>query len=205
VIPVQPFQINVAQSVLDDLRDRLRRTRWPDEISGSGWQRGANLGYMQELIRYWADGYDWRAAERLLNQFPQFRAEVGGLKIHFIHERGEGPNPLPLIVTHGWPGSFAEMTKIIPMLAHPGRYGGDPRDAFDVVVPSMPGFGFSEASMRPGLNLWRIGDLWAELMQGLGYQRFGAQGGDFGAGVSTVLGLNHAEHLIGIHLNYIPG
>ncbi len=205
MIPVQPFEIHVEQHVLDDLRERLLRTRWPDQISGSGWERGTNLPYMQELIRYWADGYDWRAAERSLNQFQQFRAQVGGLNIHFIHERGEGSRPLPLIVTHGWPGSFAEMAKIIPLLAHPARYGGDPRDAFDVVVPSMPGFGFSDASTQPGMNVWRIGDLWADLMQGLGYTRFGAQGGDFGAGVSTVLGLNHAERVIGIHLNYIPG
>jgi pimeloyl-ACP methyl ester carboxylesterase len=141
----------------------------------------------------------------LLNRFHHFRAEINGLNVHYIHERGKGPRPMPLIITHGWPGSFAEMSKLIPMLIDPAWFGADAADAFDVVVPSMPGFGFSDRPTRPGMNVWRIADLWAELMAGFGYRRYGAQGGDFGAGVSAVLGLNHASHLIGVHLNYIPG
>ena len=202
---VQPFQIRIPEATLQDLKDRLARTRWPDEIISSDWVYGAKLSYMRELIDYWQNDFDWRAQEKTLNDVAQFRAEVDGFGIHFVHERGNGPEPLPLIITHGWPGSFVEILKLIPPLTDPVRFGGNASDAFHVVIPSMPGFGFSDRPKEPGMNVWRIADLWAELMSGLGYERFGAQGGDFGAGVSTSLGLNHPARLTGIHLNYIPG
>jgi pimeloyl-ACP methyl ester carboxylesterase len=202
---IETFKIQVSQAKIDDLQERLARTRWPDEIPGSGWDYGANLAYMKELADYWRNQFDWRKQEEAINQFHHFRALVDGWRIHFIHERGKGPNPLPIIITHGWPGSFIEMLKIIPVLTDPARYGADPKDAFDVIVPSMPGYGFSDRPNQPGMNLFRIADLRKQLMTGLGYRRFGAQGGDFGAGVSTVLGFGYPENLIGIHLNYIPG
>ena len=140
---IRPFTINVAQSTLDDLIERLARTRWPDEVEGAGWDYGTNLEYLKALVAYWQNQFDWRAQEIRLNHFAQFRADIDGFGIHFIHERGHGPNPLPIIITHGWPGSFCEMVKIIPLLADPGSHGGDPADSFDVIVPSVPGFGFS--------------------------------------------------------------
>ena len=140
-----------------------------------------------------------------VSAFHHYRCIVDGVGIHFIHERGKGPHPIPLVLTHGWPGSFLEMLKIIPLLTDPASYGGDPAHSFDVVVPSLPGFGFSDRPTQPGMNTWRIADLWASLMAELGYERFAAQGGDFGASVSTILGLRHAHRTIGIHLNYIPG
>jgi pimeloyl-ACP methyl ester carboxylesterase len=202
---VQPFKIQVPQATLDDLQERLTRVRWPDEILDSGWDYGANLAYMKELADYWQTKFNWRAQEEALNKFHHFRAEVDGLGIHFIHERGKGPSPLPLIITHGWPGSFVEMLKIIPLLIDPERHGGDPADSFDVVVPSLPGFGFSDRPVKSGMNLFRMAELWKQLMLGLGYQRFAAQGGDFGASVSTLLGFGYPENLLGIHLNFIPG
>jgi len=204
-VEIKPFKIHVSDSVLKDLRERLARTRWPDAIPGTGWEYGADLDYMKELVDYWLTKFDWRKQESTLNRFQHFRAKVDGFGIHFIHEMGKGPNPLPLVITHGWPGSFAEMVKIIPLLTDPAAHGGDPADAFDVVVPSMPGYGFSDRSSQRGMNVFRFAELWVELMNGLGYQRFGAQGGDFGAGVSTALGLYHPKHVIGLHLNYIPG
>jgi pimeloyl-ACP methyl ester carboxylesterase len=200
---IEPFRIAVPEDVLVDLRTRLERTRFPDEIPGSGWRYGTDLAYLRELVAYWRDRYDWRAEEARLDQLHHFRARVGGLAIHFIHERGVGPRPLPLVVTHGWPGSVAEFTKIIPLLTDPGRHGGDPADAFDVVAPSMPGYGFSERPSAPGMDPERIAALWAELMSGLGYARFGAQGGDWGAIVSTYLGARHAGAVLGVHLNMV--
>ena len=202
---VQPFKIQIPQATLDDLQERLSRTRWPDEIPDSGWVYGSNFAYMKELVDYWQTKFNWRAQEENLNRFHHFRAEIEGLGIHFIHERGKGPSPLPLIITHGWPGSFVEMLKIIPLLIDPERHGGDPADAFDVVVPSMPGYGFSDRPAQPGMNVFRIAELWKQLTVGLGYQRFGAQGGDCGASVNTILGFRHPENLVGIHLNYVPG
>ncbi|MGH7453941.1 MAG: epoxide hydrolase family protein [bacterium] len=200
-----PFKIQIPQATLEDLQERLRRIRWPDEIPGAGWDYGANLAYMKELINYWRTQFDWRAQEDAINQFHHFRATVEGLGIHFIHEAGKGPNPLPLIITHGWPGSFLEMLKIIPSLTDPVSYGGDPVDAFDVVVPSLPGYGFSDRPSKRGMNAFRIADLWKQLMAGLGYARFGTQGGDWGASVSTCLGFLHPENILGAHLNYVPG
>ncbi len=200
---IEEFRISVPDSVLADLRERLGRTRFPDEIPGSGWIYGTNLAYLREIVGYWRDRYDWRAAEAELNAFPQFRARVGGLGIHFIHQRGKGPKPLPLVITHGWPGSVAEFTEIIGPLADPAAHGGDPADAFDLIAPSMPGYGFSDHPTEPGMDPERIAGLWAELLEGLGYHRFGAQGGDWGAMVTTYLGLRHAAHVVGIHLNLV--
>jgi pimeloyl-ACP methyl ester carboxylesterase len=200
---IEPFRIEVPDSVLRDLRERLARTRFPDEVPGSGWSYGTDLAYMRELVAYWKDRYDWRAAEARLNRLHHFKATVGGLKIHFIHERGVGPRPFPLVITHGWPGSVAEFVEMIGPLTDPGAHGGDPADAFDVVAPSMPGYGFSDHPTEPGMDPERIAALWAELMAGLGYPRFGAQGGDWGAMVSTYLGYRHAPKVAGIHLNMV--
>jgi pimeloyl-ACP methyl ester carboxylesterase len=202
---VQPFKIQIPQATLDALQERLARVRWPDEIPDSGWDYGASLAYMKALADYWQTKFNWRAQEEAINKFHHFRAEVDGPGIHFIHERGKGSSPLPLVITHGWPGSFVEMLKIIPLLTDPESHGGDPADSFDVVVPSMPGYGFSDRPAQPGMNVFRIAELWKQLMVELGYQRFGAQGGDFGAGVSTLLGFSYPENVMGIHLNYIPG
>jgi pimeloyl-ACP methyl ester carboxylesterase len=200
---VEPFRIAVPEPVLADLRERLARTRFPDEIPNSGWKYGTNLAYLRELVAYWRERYDWRAAEARLNTLPQFRARVGGLGIHFIHVRGNGPRPLPLVITHGWPGSVAEFAEIIGPLTDPARHGGDAADAFDVVAPSMPGYGFSDHPTDAGMEPERIAALWVELMRGLGYERFGAQGGDWGSMVSTYLGANHADCVAGIHLNMV--
>ena len=204
VITIEPFSVRVPDPVLDDLRRRLAETRFPDAVS-DGWENGASLSEMRELVAFWRDRFSWRRAEEELNRLPQFRAKIDGETVHFVHVRGRGPRPMPLVVTHGWPGSFVEMQKLIPLLADPGAHGGDPADAFDVVVPSLPGFGFSARPTSPGMDFFRIADLWARLMEALGYARFGAQGGDFGASVSTALGLDHPGRLTGIHLNYVPG
>jgi pimeloyl-ACP methyl ester carboxylesterase len=201
---IEPFFVNVPQSTLDDLRDRLARTRWPDEIEGAAWDYGANLAYLKELAEYWAARFDWRAQEKLLNSLPHFRANIDGLNVHFIHVRGKGPKPLPLIVTHGWPSTFFEMYKIIPMLTDPSRFGGDPRDAFDVVAPSLPGYGFSDAPRNRGWTSVKTADLWAKLMtEVLGYDRFAAHGGDVGAGVTSRLGLLHPDRVMGIHVTAV--
>jgi pimeloyl-ACP methyl ester carboxylesterase len=197
---VLPFTIAIPDAVLDDLHDRLRRTRWPDEEDGIGWVQGTNLEYLRGLVDHWLHRFDWRAIEAELNRFAQYRAEVGGIGIHFVHERGRGPAPLPLILTHGWPSTFTEFSRVIPLLTNPAAHGGDPRDAFDVVVPSLPGFGFSDRPAR--LSPPWIDDLWAELMLDvLGYDRFGAQGGDIGAGPTSKLGRWHADRVVGIHFN----
>ena len=202
---IEPFRIEVPDAVLDDLRRRLEATRWPDDAVEGDADPGLPVPVLRDLVDHWLSRFDWRAQERELNELPQFRADVDGFGVHFLHQRGRGPNPLPLVFTHGWPGSFLEARKILPLLADPGSAGGDPEDAFDVVVPSLPGYGFSDRPSRAGMNTFRIGDLWARLMAGLGYVRFGAQGGDWGASVSTALGLRHPERLVGIHLNYVPG
>ena len=202
---IQPFSIHILESTLSDLKARLLQTRWPDAIDGSGWSYGADLTYMKEIVDYWTTQFDWRAQEQAINEYSQFRAEVDGASIHFIHERGRGPQPLPLVITHGWPGSFVEMLKVIPQLADPASCGGDERDSFDVVIPSLPGYGFSSRATQPGMNAFSVAKLWVQLMNGLGYTRFGAQGGDWGASVSTCLGLQYPASVIGLHLNYIPG
>ena len=171
---VQSFQINVPQAVLDDLQKRLARTRWTDEVEGVGWDYGTNLDYLKELVDYWQHQYDWRKHEAELNKFQQFRAEIDGVGIHFIHERGKGPNPTPIILTHGWPDSFYRFHKIIPMLTDSASYGGNPNNSIDVIVPSMPGFGFSD---RTAMSAGAVADLWAKLMaEVLHYQKFAAAG-----------------------------
>lgn len=201
---VRPFTIHVPDDVLDDLRRRLDHTRFPDEIPGAGWDYGSNLAYLKALVHYWRTDFDWRAQEAQLNRWHHYKTLVDGLDIHFIHERGIGPHPMPLIMTHGWPSCFFEMTRILPLLTDPGRHGGDPADAFDLVVPSLPGFGFSDPATERGMDVQRVAGLWNALMTAnLGYPRFAAQGGDIGAGVTSRLGYAHADNLYGIHLTSI--
>jgi pimeloyl-ACP methyl ester carboxylesterase len=204
-MPIQNFTIDIPESVLADLKRRLDATRWPDEVENAGWEYGSNLAYMRSLAEYWRNSYDWRQHEAALNRVPQYRVSLDGLQIHFVHIRGKGPAPLPLLITHGWPGSFVEMVKIIPLLTDPAAHGGSAQDAFDVVIPSLPGYGFSDRPREAGMDQNRVAALWARLMEELGYQRFGAQGGDWGSIVSIALGLDYPERTIGIHLNYIAG
>ena len=200
----KPFEVCVAEKTLDDLRQRLSETRWPGEMHEAGWEYGTNLDYLKSLTRYWADSFDWRAQEREINRLAHFRADIDGFGIHFIHERGKGERPLPLVLTHGFPDSFLRFSKVIPLLTDPGAHGADPKDAFDVVVPSLPGYGFSDKPTKKG-TLFKIADLWAKLMTDeLGYDRFGAHGGDWGSTVTEHLARSHARSLAGIHLTDVP-
>ncbi len=199
-----PFTIQVSEDVLIDLRQRLARTRWPDELPDTGWDYGTNLSYLPQLVRYWHNSYDWRAQERLLNTFPQFKTEIDGIQLHFLHAKGKGTYPIPLIISHGWPGSFFEMYKIIGPLTDPASYGGDPADAFDVVVPSLPGYGFSGPTHVRGVTVARMAGVFVSLMQDLGYERFAAQGGDWGSYITSTLGRSYPDKIIGIHLNMLP-
>lgn len=195
---IQPFQINIPQAVLQDLKERLAQTRWPDEVEGAGWDYGTNLDYLKGLVDYWQNKYDWCVQEAELNRFDQFRAEVSGTGVHFIYERGKGPNPIPIILTHGWPDSFYRFHKVIPMLTDPAGYGGDPNNSFDVIVPSIPGFGFSD---RKAMTEDAVADLWVKLMtEVLGYETFAAAGGDYGTLITRSLALNYPDLLIAIHL-----
>jgi epoxide hydrolase len=200
---ISPFRIDVPDTDLDDLRARLARTRWPDQLPGVGWDYGIPLGYVRELAEYWRSGYDWRVHERALNAFPQFTTTIDGQRVHFLHVRSPEPDAVPLIITHGWPGSIAEFTRVIGPLADPRAHDGDPADAFHLVVPSIPGFGFSGPTQERGWNVRRIASAWNELMRRLGYQRYGAQGGDWGSAISRELGLLAGEQLIGVHLNML--
>ncbi|WP_428933896.1 epoxide hydrolase family protein [Streptomyces sp. ACT015] len=202
---IRPFRIDVPQRDLDDLHDRLDRVRWPDELPGTGWSYGVPGAYLRELVRYWRHDYDWRAAEARLNAWPQFTTTIDGSTVHFAHLRSPEPDATPLVLTHGWPGSFAEFLDVAGPLADPAAHGGDPADAFHVVVPSLPGFGFSGPPADTGWEAGRISDAWADLMGRLGYPRFGAQGGDWGAAVSRELGRAHPDRVIGVHLNLLPG
>jgi len=201
----EKFAIHVADELLADLWRRLDATRWPDEIENAGWEGGTNLAYMRSLTAYWRNGYDWRRQENALNSLPQYRLALDGLNVHFVHQRGKGPKPLPLVITHGWPGSFVEMVKLLPLLTDPAAHGASVDDAFDVVVPSLPGYGFSDRPRERGMNPNKIAALWVRLMAALGHERFGAQGGDWGATVSSALGLDHPDRMIGVHLNFIAG
>jgi epoxide hydrolase len=200
---IAPFRIEVPQADLDDLRARLERTRWPDQLDGVGWEYGIPLGYLRDLADYWRTTYDWRRHERELNKFPQFTTTVQGQRVHFLHVRSPEPGALPLIMTHGWPGSFIEFTEVIGPLTDPRAHGGDPADAFHLVIPPIPGFGFSGPTREPGWNVRRIATAWDELMARLGYQRYGAQGGDWGAAISRELGLVAPGHLTGVHLTML--
>jgi pimeloyl-ACP methyl ester carboxylesterase len=200
----EPYKIAVPEEVLEDLRRRLDATRLPGEVPGSGWDYGTNLGYLKELIEYWRTQYDWRAHERELNRFAQFRADVGGLGVHFIHERGRGPNPKPLLIVHGWPGSVYEFMRIIPMLTDPAAHGGNPEDSFTVVAPSLPGYGFSDAPRTRAMGIQAMAEVLFKLMtEVLGYDRFAAQGGDWGAAIVSRMGEVHAPSLYGIHINMV--
>lgn len=200
---VRPFRIEIPQPAIDDLRDRLRRTRWPEPETVDDWSQGTPLAYARELCRYWLEDYDWPAAQARLNQFPQFITAIDGLDIHFIHVRSPYPEATPLVMTHGWPGSVVEFHKVIAPLTDPVNHGGGPDDAFHVVCPTMPGFGFSGKPARAGWNVARIADAWNQLMARLGYPRYGAQGGDWGSRVTSALGRQHPASLVGIHLNMV--
>ncbi len=201
-MPPTPFEISIPQADLDDLQERLARTRWPIDPGNDDWRYGANRAYLEELASYWRDGYDWRAQEAAINAFDHFRVTIDDVPIHFIHERGRGPNPTPIILTHGWPWTFWDFHDVIRRLSDPAAYGGDPADSFDVVVPSLPGFGFSTPLTKTGVHPGTTADLWHTLMTDvLGYERFAAQGGDWGAFVTANLGHRHAPSLIGVHLS----
>jgi microsomal epoxide hydrolase len=201
----RPFAIQVPDEVLSDLKHRLGRVRWPDEVPGSNWAYGTDLAYIQQLVAYWRDGYDWRANEARLNAFRHFAVPIAGIDLHFIHQPGVGPSPFPLLISHGWPGSVVEFHKLIPLLTDPARFGGDPADAFTVVAPSLPGYGFSFRPNQPRFSVPRIAEVFAELMTGvLGYDRFAAHGGDWGSFITTCLGHAFAQHLVGIHLTMLP-
>jgi pimeloyl-ACP methyl ester carboxylesterase len=197
----EPFTAHAAAAALDDLRARLRATRWPDAPQDAGWLLGTDLAYLRELVAYWADEFDWPAQEAALARLPRFRVRVGGLGIHFVHARaaaGAG-SALPLVLSHGWPDSFWRYTKVIPLLTDPGAHGADPDDAFDVVVPDMPGYGYSDRPTGAALDTIAVAGLWAELMDVLGYERFGAAGGDIGSSVSRYLALDYPERVVAVH------
>ena len=198
----EQFRVEVPQAVLDDLQERLARTRFAPEFANDDWSYGTNLSYLRQLIEYWRERYDWRRVEREINSFSHYKTEIEGIPIHFIHEPGKGPRPIPLILTHGWPWTFWDFHKVIRPLADPAAHGGDAADAFDVIVPSLPGYGFSTPMTTTGINYWRTADLWVSLMRDvLGYDKFAAQGGDWGALVTAQLGHKYAERMIGIHVN----
>jgi epoxide hydrolase len=198
---VAPFRIDIPENALADLRARLAGTRWPEAETVTDWSQGVPLSYLREVCRYWADGYDWRATERRLNLLPQFRTEIDGLGIHFLHVRSPHPEALPVVITHGWPGSIVEFLKVIGPLTDPTAHGGEAADAFHLVIPSLPGYGFSDKPAQPGWGVERIADAWAGLMARLGYRRYGAQGGDWGTSVSTSIAQQDPGHVAGIHLN----
>jgi epoxide hydrolase len=197
---VTPFTIAVPEAELDDLRERLRRTRWPERETVGDWSQGVPLDYVRALCAYWAEEYDWRATEARLNALPQFRTVIDGLGIHFLHVRSPHAGALPLVMTHGWPGSIVEFLAAIGPLTDPVAHGGDAADAFHVVCPSLPGYGFSDKPAAPGWGVERIAAAWVELMARLGYERYGAQGSDWGTSVSASLGRQDPAHVAGIHL-----
>ena len=201
---IYPFTIAIGDEEITDLEHRLAQTRWP-QMRDAGWEMGMDGQFLRELARYWLHDFDWRRVESSLNGIPQFQAVTGSGTIHFAHVKSHVPGAMPIVLTHGWPGHFAEFRKTAEILATPPRRGRGADEAFDVVIPSLPGYGFSELPTRAGHDVFAIADQWSELMSALGYPRFMAHGGDIGASVSTALGLRHAERLIGIHLNYIPG
>ncbi|MEU4426799.1 epoxide hydrolase family protein [Actinoplanes sp. NPDC024001] len=199
-LAVQPYQVHIPDSDLAELRTRLARTRWPEPAPAPGWNHGVPRQVMQNLCRYWAEDYDWRATEARLNALPQYLVDVNGLRLHVVHARSSYPRALPLILTHGWPGSVLEYVGLVGALTDPVRHGGEPEDAFDVVIPSLPGYGFSDKPTQPGWGIERIADTWAQLMNGLGYTRYGAAGSDWGTSISSALAAQHPHHVAGIHL-----
>ncbi|GAA4092656.1 MULTISPECIES: epoxide hydrolase family protein [Actinomadura] len=200
---MKPFRIEIPQADLDDLHRRIAATRWPEKLPDVGWSRGVPTAYLKELAEYWRTTYDWRAMEARLNRHPQFVTEIDGANVHFLHVRSPEPDATPLLITHGWPGSVAEFLDVIDPLTDPRNHGGDPADAFHLVIPSMPGYGFSGPTEQTGWTLQRVGAAWAELMRRLGYDRYVPQGGDFGAPVSIMTALADPEHVAGVHLNML--
>jgi pimeloyl-ACP methyl ester carboxylesterase len=198
---LKPFRLDVPQAELEDLKARLARTRWPDEVPGTGWSLGPPVGYLKDLVEYWRTAYDWRAQEARLNQYPQFTTHIDGQDVHFLHVRSPEPHAVPLIVTHGWPSSVAEYLDVIGPLTNPRAHGGNPADAFHLVIPSLPGYGLSGPTRELGWDVGRIARAWAELMRRLGYARYGAQGGDWGSWISRELSLVAPEHILGVHGN----
>ncbi|MFC9329723.1 epoxide hydrolase family protein [Kitasatospora sp. NPDC057015] len=198
---MQPFRINVPQADLDDLHRRLEQTRWPDEVAGAGWSRGVPVGYLKELAEYWRTGFDWRAMESRINELPQFTTEIDGANVHFLHVRSPEPDARPLLVTHGWPSTFVEFLDVVGPLTDPRAHGGDPADAFHLVIPTIPGFGFSGPVREAGWDHHRVARAWKELMARLGYERYVVQGGDWGMMVSLELCMADAEHVAGVHVN----
>jgi pimeloyl-ACP methyl ester carboxylesterase len=197
----QPFQVDVPRAELDELRGRLARTRWPDQLPGAGWSYGVDRNHLVELVEYWRTGYDWRRHEARLNETAQFTTGIDGQRVHFLHARSPEPDALPLIITHGWPSTVYDFLDLLGPLTDPRAHGGDPADAFHVVAPSLPGFAFSGPTREAGWGIDRVARAWAELMRRLGYRRYGAQGGDFGSIVSPALGRIDPEHVVGVHVN----
>ena len=195
---IENFSVRIPEQALEDLKTRLARTRWPDEIKNSDWEFGASLAYVKELTDYWLNQFSWRETEKEINQYPNYIANIDGIKIHFIQVKAGRRNAVPILITHGWPGSFLEILKLVPLLSN-GRV------PFDLIIPSIPGFGFSQKINSPGCNLWFIADIWSKLIRQMGYQKVLLQGGDFGAAISTGLALKHPDLLSGLLLNYIPG
>jgi pimeloyl-ACP methyl ester carboxylesterase len=202
---IKPFVIDIPQSTLADLQDRLAAARLPAALPGDDWDTGVPVAWLSEMVEYWRTGYDWRAAEKQLNEFPQYTTEIDGQRIHFLHVKSAEPDALPLMLTHGWPGSIVEFLDLIGPLTDPASYGGDAADAFHLVIPSLPGFGFSGPTSDGGWTTDRTGRAWAELMNRLGYDRYAVQGGDIGATVSAEVGRADREHVIGVHTNGGPG
>lgn len=198
---IERFDVHVDDAVLDDLRARLSRTRYPDQVPGTGWEYGIPVDYLRELVDHWRESFDWRAQEARVNALGNHRTTIDGQAIHFVHARSPHDDALPLLIVHGWPGSIVELLDVVPRLTHPEDHGGDPADAFHVVAPSLPGYGFSEVTRSPGWDTWRIARAFVELMQRLGYGRYGAQGGDWGAHVVTRIAVLDPEHCAAIHLN----
>jgi pimeloyl-ACP methyl ester carboxylesterase len=201
---IQPFRISIPQADLDDLRDRLARTRWPEELPGVGWDYGVPLDYIKEIASYWRTDYDWRAQEARLNSLPQYSTVIDGQQIYFLHVRSPEPDALPLLLTHGWPGSVLEFLGCVGPLTDPRAHGGDPADAFHLVIPAIPGFGFSGPTTETGWDVRRTAGAWATLMARLGYSRYGAQGGDWGSIISRLLGAADPTRVVGVHVNFLP-
>jgi pimeloyl-ACP methyl ester carboxylesterase len=202
---IAPYRIDFPEGDLDDLRERLDRTRWPDELPGAGWDYGIPLGYLKELAHHWRHVYDWRAAEARLNEWPQFTTTIDGAHLHFAHIRSPEPDATALLMSHGWPGSIVEFTEVAGPLTDPRAHGGDPSDAFHLVLPGIPGFGLSGPTRERGWEFKRVAGAFAELMRRLGYGTYGVQGGDWGAAISREIGRIHPDRVIGVHLNLLPG
>lgn len=198
---MRPFRIQIPQSELEDMKHRIAATRWPEEIPGAGWSRGVPLAYLKELAEYWRTGYDWRSAESRLNRLPQFITEIDGVDVHFMHVKSAVKGALPILLTHGWPSTVVEFLEIIGPLTDPAAYGGNPADAFHVIIPSIPGYGFSGPVRQTGWDVPRVGRAWRELMRRLGYSRYVVQGADWGSAISLRTALADLEHVVGVHLN----